>query len=139
MAVFSASVFSSTVYDTGTAPQDNGWLGGTFNDPYEYDRKGREERERLNALKERQDEVIRLKLEAQELRRQELAVLESKDKQNQRQLKAIQRTQKEINALIAEQMALILEMQSTVEQRNKEALLVLSLAYPWMNIGGTMH
>ncbi len=117
-------------------------LGGTFNDPYEYARKGRESLEaaaRQEAVREKQEEIIRLKLEAQALRTQELAIVEAKDKQTQRQLMAMQRRQMELADDIAQMITALKLIQNTKEQRNMEALMVLSLAYPWMNIGGTMH
>lgn len=140
MAVFSASVYKPTVYLTGDSPQESGLLGGTFNDPYAHSDKQRE----AKRLREAQEEVIRLKQEQQQLRLDELeaqkASLEAKDKQTKRQLNAMNRRKDELAEEVARLMALISIMQQENQQRNAEALLVLSMAFPWMRIGGeTMH
>lgn len=140
MAVFSASVFKSTVYDTEDAPIDNGWLGGTFNDPYYESDKRRKEQERREALREAQEEVIRLKQEQQELRLAELEALRVKDKQTKRQLAAMNRRKAELQDAVEEALQAILLMQQENKRRNDEALLVLAAAFPWLNFGGeTMH
>ncbi len=132
-ASFSTDAFSILAFDFGSAPPDTTQLlGGTFNDPYSYQDKQRE----AKRLREAQEEVIRLKQEQQELRLRELDALESKDKQTKRQLLAMERRKAELAAEVAQIMALIALMQQENQQRNIEAILVLSMAYPWLNIGG---
>jgi septal ring factor EnvC (AmiA/AmiB activator) len=138
MAVFSPTVYSSTVYDTGEA--DNGWLGGTFNDPYRNADSRREERDRLEAQREAEEEVIRLKQQQQALRLEQLAAQQRRDKQTSRQLAAISRRGEELQALVDTQLALIAAMQQQKQQAKQDALLVLMMACPWINLGGeTMH
>lgn len=136
MAVFSPTVFSSTVFNTGEA--DNGWLGGTFDDPYERSRKRRDTQ---LALKEKEDEIIRLRLEAQELELQKRELDDAKDKQTKRQIAAIERKQAILKQDIADELATLVLMQQAFNRRNEEALALLMSAFPWLNIetGGTMH
>lgn len=139
MAIFSATVFKASVYDTGGAV-DNGWLGGTFKDPYFESEKRKAQLASIKALKEAQDEVIRIKMEQQELRLQELADLEVKDKQTARQLAAMRRKKAELNNEVIKMMALIRQMEDERTRRNNEAIMILSMAFPWLKIGGeTMH
>jgi hypothetical protein len=117
---------------TPAGPNVNPNAPGFFYDtPYEaYKRE-------QAALAEKQEAIIALKLEAQEnhLRRKELE--KERDKQSKRQLKALEREQHRLEASIQEAM---IELASRrLIARNNEAILVLMMAYPFLNIGGTMH
>lgn len=119
---------------------DNGWLGGTFKDPYFESEKRKAQLARIEALKEAQDEVIRIKMEQQELRLQELAAIEARDKQTARQLAAVNRRKAELADEVIKTMALIEQFENEKKLRNNEALMILSMAFPWLKIGGeTMH
>lgn len=135
MALFDAAIFDSVVFDTGDSVVDNGWLGGTFTDPY-YEIAKRKQAQRI---REAQEEVIQLKQEQQELRLRELEALEAKDKQTKRQLLSVERKKIELAAEVARIMALIDALQAeqiTPPVEYNTEYLLIAAACPWLNIGG---
>lgn len=131
---FQSNAFQNNAFQIATpgiTPDDNGWLGGTFNDPYSYADRGRQARK----VWEAQEEIIRLKKEAQDLRLQELSYEREQDKQTQRQLRALAREKANLQLLIAKETQKLAALQQTLEQRNFEAMLVLSMSCPFINFG----
>lgn len=130
MAIFSGSVFSPTVFLTGDAPMID--TVGDSPTRHSYDLYLQKEEKRLKA---KQEQIIALRLEAQQalLARRELEL--QKEKQNTRQLQAIRRREAEIQT---ELLALISSLREFTQQNKKrqeeEALLVLALACPFSSL-----
>lgn len=79
----------------------------------------------------KQDEVIRLKLEAQEALLKHRELKPRRDKQSKRQLAALEREYLSLQAEIAAQMLALFELQeNTVKQRNSVLMLLLLAACP---------
>lgn len=128
-SAFSVDAFSELAFDFGTTPVEETIAGDSYPawEP-QYLKIEREE------LRKKQAEVIDLKLEVQKdiMLKRELQKIQ--DKQSQRQLMALEasmmKTQNEL--LMALNELELLKKQSAALQ-NEEALLVLSLACPFMN------
>ncbi len=130
---------------SGAVEPDNGWLGGTPAGPnvnpnapgFMYDTPYEAFKREQAKLAEKQEAVIAMKLEAQAniLRKRELEA--HRNKQTARQLKALDREQVKLTADI--QAAMIELARLDLQSRNNQAIIVLMAAYPYLNIGGTMH
>lgn len=138
VGIFNSAIFNNAIFNTNDSPEpDTGWLGGTFTDPY-YEVEKRREAKRL---RDAEEEFIRLKQEQQEIRLQELEALKVQDKQTERQLAAIERRKQFLSYEIARIIALIEDMNKTIDNDyHIEELLLIYSACPWLTIGGkTMH
>lgn len=128
MSVFNGLVFSSTVYLTDVNPVVN-----TVGDSRMHSYDLYLEKEKQRKLKAKQDEIIALRLEAQEnlVKKRELEA--AKEKQNTRQLQATVRREAEINeellALLGQLM--LLEQEFNMRRHREEELIVLMLALPF--------
>jgi len=94
------------------------------------------EKEKARKLRAKQEEIIALRLEAQEnlLRKREFEA--SKEKQNTRQIAALNRREAEIQTELLALLNQLSELSVQSKQRqNEEALLVLSMAYPFISLG----
>ncbi len=138
--IFNASIFNNAIFNTDG---NNGviLLGGTPAGPnvnpnaagFMYETPYQAYQREQAILSEKQDEIIAMRLEAQEniLRQKELKDL--RDKQSKRQLKALDRQQEQLTIAISEAM-IELEKRQLIS-RNNLAILVLIAAYPYINIG----
>lgn len=142
---FSKLAFSPNAFDFGDAPDPNTiiLLGGTPAGPninpnaqdfFHYDTPYEAYKREQQALNEKQEAIIALKLEAQEnlLRQKDLAA--ENDKQSKRQLKALEREQIQLKAAIESAMTELAQRQKTA--RNNQAILALLMTCPWLNIAG---
>lgn len=131
-------------------PQASNWYPLRHKDPsHEVDRRNKEYRASL-----KQEEIIALKLDAQALIVERAELEKQETKQALRQMAALKDQEAKLLMMIAEEMASLAALQHEVAaetlqahqrilaQQNLEALVVLQLAYPYLNIisgGGHMH
>ena len=128
--LFNPSIFNNQIFNTGNgAPEET---PGDSPTRHSYDLYLEKERK----LQAKQEEIIALRLEAQEnlLRKREFEA--SKEKQNTRQIAALNRREAEIQTELLALLNQLSELSVQSKQRqNEEALLVLSMAYPFISLG----
>lgn len=138
MASFSAlslstSAFSILSYDFGS-PQAEEIYGDSTRHSYDLYL----EKEKKRKLQAKQEEIISLRLEAQEnlLRKRELEAL--KEKQNTRQLQALIRREAEIKTELLAMLGQLREMDEQFnKRRHEDDLVALMLAFPFNSL--VMH
>lgn len=110
--------------------------GGVFGDHSQHYKLLQKQEEAERELKAKEERIIRLQQEAQELRLQQIAIEQAKEKQSQRQLVALNAEITRILDLIAQEIRYreILE-RKLFDLRDSEAMLVLSMAMPFHTIG----
>lgn len=92
-------------------------------------------RELQEQLAKQEQSVIELQLEAQDVRVRELELLDAQDKQSRKQLAALQAEYIRLQSLIeAELMFREIYAAALLTYRNNQALLVLSMSMPFLNI-----
>lgn len=88
------------------------------------------ERERI-----KQEEIIRLRLEAQELLMRERELADKRDKQSRRQLAALEKEKASLMADIQYQLVALEKLQKiTVQRKNRVIMLLLTAACPFNNL-----
>ncbi len=111
---------------------------------YEYDWKVRFTNERYEEeqrkKKEKQDEIIRLRLEAQEALLEQRGMKQETSKQAKRQLRALEKQYLNLQQQILKEMQALEEMQrQEMIWRKMLALLLLQEACPFSSISMTLH
>ena len=100
--------------------------GGWSNNPI-YRIMGNKRKSQI--IEEKQDEIINLRLEAQELLTEERALILEKDKQSLRQAAALQAEIEHLDLMIRREMLLLSRFEA--ERRNNEDILILSMSLPF--------
>lgn len=147
MGLFNSAIFNNQVFNTGDSvviihgpgngPWHRNWRTDYENQKYRDAKKSAADAKERERIKE--DEIIRLKLEAQDslLRQRELQLL--KDKNSRKQLLALQQAAAIREAVMLEELAKLVELQRlSMLYRNNLAFLVLAMSLPF-GIGGAMQ
>ena len=110
--------------------------GGIFNDHQSYYKTLQQQKDAELELKAKEERIIRLQQEAQDLRLRQIELEKLKEKQSARQLAALNDEISRILELIAQEIRFrqILE-RKLFDLRNDEAILVISMSMPFLNLG----
>jgi len=133
--IFSRFIFNNAIFNTDFVEQALDIIHGP-NNKHHADWRTEYENEKYRAAKRKeklkQEEIIRLRLEAQANLVQQRELKDAKDKQSLRQMAALEREAAQLQMDIQKSIAILLELQrQSVVHKNNLAFLVLSMATPF--------
>ncbi len=131
--IFNSSIFNNAIFNTdGEAIQDTILGGGAHYPDWRIEHKNDVYRAKEQ---EQQDEIIRLRLEAQDILLRQRELKDEKTKQAKRQMLALEREAAQLQIDIQEGIAKLLELQKqSVIYQNNLAFMVLTISNPFGGI-----
>lgn len=144
MGIFNSAIFNNAVFNTDETANQTVLLGGgpgktrSSNSSHYHYHIPSQIYSHEDKISEKQESIINLRVEAQDNLMRQRELIEKQDKQSSRQLAALEREQQKL--IVDLQLALIDLQKYDVIKNNNEAILILMMVYPYLNIGGeTMH
>jgi hypothetical protein len=140
VGIFNSSIFNNAIFNTDSGvveetPATGGWASDSY-----IQRENERYRQAKQAKEQRENQIIEAKLEQQELLNKKRDLLAEKNKQNARQIAALER---EISAKAVEVQKMQALLQAAIEeliyQHNLLATILLMDSDPFFAIGGHSH